>query len=89
MSSLVALQQRGRGMNLESAPDDSTSQKTSNYLNVLERTTGVGDSPVGENLMSCWSSHPSTAEHVKFCGNLSGLSDKAKYSYVTDSELVP
>ena len=89
MSSLVALQCWGRGMNLESAPDDSTSQKISNYLNTLERVTEEGDSPVWENLISCWSSHPSTAEHVKFCGNLSGLSDKAKYSYVTDSEVVP
>ncbi len=76
-------------MNLESAPDDSTSEKISDYQNILERITVVGDSPVWENLISCLSSHPSTAEHVKFCGNLSGLSDKAKYSYVTDSELVP
>ena len=89
MSSLVALQRWGRGMNSERAPDLSTSQKIKCYLNGLERPTGVGESPVGENILSCWSSHPSTAEHVKFCGNLSGLSDKAKYSYVTDSEVVP
>jgi hypothetical protein len=76
-------------MNFESAPEDSTSQKISNYLNALEIATEEGDSPVEESLISCWSSHPSTTEHVKFCGNLSGLSDKAKYSYVTDSELVP
>ena len=56
-------------MNLERAPDLSASQKTNGYLNNLERLTEVGESPVGENHLSCWSSHPSTAEHEKFCGN--------------------
>ena len=32
---------------------------------------------------------PSTAEHVKFRGNLGGPSPKAKYKPMTDSELVP
>ena len=32
---------------------------------------------------------PSSAVHVKLCANLSGPSDKAKYSSATDSELVP
>ncbi len=32
---------------------------------------------------------PSTTEHVKLCGNLGGPPSKAKYSLVTDSELVP
>ena len=33
--------------------------------------------------------YPSNTEHVKFCVNLPGPSGKAKYSHVTDSELVP
>ena len=32
---------------------------------------------------------PSTAEHVEFRGNLGGPSPKAKYTPMTDSELVP
>ena len=32
---------------------------------------------------------PSTAEHVKFRGNPGGPSPKAKYTPMTDSELVP
>ena len=31
----------------------------------------------------------SRAEHVKFCLNMGGPPSKPKYSYVTDSELVP
>ena len=76
-------------MHLDLAPDKSTSEKITIYLNILESIAAEGDSPVGEKLLSCLNAFPSTAEHEKFCGNLSGLSDKAKYSYVTDSELVP
>ncbi len=32
---------------------------------------------------------PSTTGHVKSCGNQGGPPPKAKYSSVTDSELVP
>ena len=32
---------------------------------------------------------PSNIEHVKFCMNLREPSRKAKYSWITDSELVP
>ena len=31
----------------------------------------------------------SRAEHVKFCLNMGGPPSKPKYSYMTDSELVP
>ncbi len=48
-----------------------------------------GDSPVEENLQTCWKAFPSTTKHEKFCGNLPGPPGKAKYSYITDSELVP
>ena len=89
MSSLAALQQRGRGTHLGIAPAIPTSYKITGYLNILESITEAGDSPLGENLLSCLCGHPSTAEHEKFCGNLPGLSGKAKYSCVTDSELVP
>ena len=47
-----------------------------------------GDSPVSE----IWrgpSRYPSTAGHVQSGGNLGGPSPKAKYSSLTDSELVP
>ena len=48
-----------------------------------------GDSPVKENLQACCKMRPSTTVHEKFCGNLPGPPGKAKYSYMTDSELVP
>ena len=47
-----------------------------------------GDSPVVDN-QERPSRYPSTAEHVKFGGNPEGPSSKAKYSSLTDSELVP
>ena len=50
MSSLAALQQRGRGMNLGIAPAVPTSKKTTGYLNILESITEAGESPLGENL---------------------------------------
>ena len=47
-----------------------------------------GDSPVSER---DWASGKvlSTTGHVKSCGNPGGPPSKAKYSLVTDSELVP
>ena len=55
----------------------------------MERPAIEGDSPVIKNKRSCPFQHPSNTEHEKFCVNLPGPSGKAKYSYVTDSELVP
>ena len=49
----------------------------------------MGDSPVGEKKMSFWALFPSTAGHVKSRGKLGRPLSKAKYSLVTDSELVP
>ncbi len=46
----------------------------------------VGDSPVCEKLLKVKSSR---SEHVKFWLNMGGPSSKAKYSLLTDSELVP
>ncbi len=54
----------------------------------LERSAGVGKSPVGE-ISRTPMSILSTAEHVKFRRNPGGPSPKAKYSLVTDSEPVP
>ena len=51
--------------------------------------TKDGDSPVGENIKTVFPEYPSTAGHEKSCGNLGGPPSKAKYSLVTDSELVP
>ena len=56
---------------------------------ILERSTTEGDSPVDENKWSSSIRLPSTAGHVKSCGNPGGPPSKAKYSLVTDSEPVP
>ena len=56
--------------------------------NILESLTKGGDSPVHVQYINL-SSILSTAEHEKFCGKLPGPSGKAKYSWETDSELVP
>ena len=55
----------------------------------MELATEEGDSPVSEKKLSSWTVHPSTTGHVKPCGNPGGPPSKAKYSPVTDSELVP
>ena len=56
--------------------------------NFLERKTKEGDSPV---LVSYIINNGilSSAGHVKPCMNQAGPSAKAKYSWETDSELVP
>ena len=46
----------------------------------------MGDSPVRENLLVMKSSR---TEHEKLCLNMGGPSSKAKYYWLTDSELVP
>ena len=56
---------------------------------VLESLATEGESPVGETLPTPVIAFPSTAGHVKSCRNLGGPPPKAKYSSVTDSELVP
>ena len=48
----------------------------------------MGDSPVSETLIHA-RGIPSTAGHEKSRGNPGGPSPKAKYSSLTDSELVP
>ena len=55
----------------------------------LESETIVGDSPVDERNYAFLAIFPSTAEHVEFRGNPGGPSPKAKYTPMTDSELVP
>ena len=55
----------------------------------LERSAKEGDSPVDEKWDIFLSLFPSTAGHVESRRNLGGPSSKAKYSLVTDSELVP
>jgi len=49
----------------------------------------VSDSLVSENYITRWIYFPSRAEHVKLCLNLPRPRGKAKYSYITDSVLVP
>ena len=56
---------------------------------VLERLAIEGESPVSETVRTPVILFPSTAGHVKSCGNLGGPPPKAKYSSVTDSGLVP
>jgi hypothetical protein len=55
----------------------------------LERATIESDSLVCEITKKLVDVLPSTAEHVKFRGNLSRPWDKAKYYLMTDSEQVP
>jgi hypothetical protein len=57
-------------------------------MNRLESLTIESDSLVIEN----WNNQnwiPSSMEHVKFRVNLRGPPRKAKYSWMTDSEIVP
>ncbi len=56
--------------------------------NLLEKRTKDGDSPVLVNYIID-NGILSSAGHVKPCMNLAGPSAKAKYSWETDSELVP
>ena len=53
--------------------------------NLLERRAKDGDSPVPAGSTDILS----RAEHVKFCLKMGGTPSKPKYSYLTDSELVP
>ncbi len=54
----------------------------------MERSAIDGDSPVDESVRDpSW--YPSTAGHEQSGGNPRGPSRKAKYSSLTDSELVP
>ena len=55
---------------------------------VLESRSKEGERPVGES-RGKGPGIPSTTGHEKSCGNLRGPSRKAKYSFATDSELVP
>ena len=52
---------------------------------LLERSAKDGDSPVPAGSTDILS----RAEHVKFCLKMGGTPSKPKYSYLTDSELVP
>ena len=56
---------------------------------ILERWAIVGDSPVGEIDRTLRFLDPSTAGHVQPCRNPCRPRHKAKYDFVTDSELVP
>ena len=57
-------------------------------MNGLESPAAQGESPVTENPTQP-SGIPSKAGHVKPCLNPGGPPSKAKYSMMTDSELVP
>ena len=57
-------------------------------MNGMERPAIDGDSPVIETEADR-SGYPSTAGHVQSGGNPRGPSRKAKYYWLTDSELVP
>lgn len=53
----------------------------------MENYTKESDSLVTENFNIFL--YPSSMEHVKFRVNLRGPSRKAKYSWMSDSEIVP
>jgi hypothetical protein len=56
--------------------------------NALESAAAQGESPVVE-IVNGLSGIPSKTGHVKPCLNPGGPPSKAKYSVMTDSELVP
>jgi hypothetical protein len=55
----------------------------------VEPRTTEGNRPVDESALACRSMFLSRTAHVKRGLNLGGPPSKAKYSLVTDSELVP
>ena len=55
----------------------------------LEKPATDGDSPVCKKTLTFWFEFLSTTRHVKSRGNPGRPLPKAKYSLVTDSELVP
>jgi len=55
----------------------------------LERAGREGDTPVSENQQNFLIIIPEYLRERKPWGNLAGLSAKAKYYLLTDSELVP
>src|ERR1700690_1025321 len=57
-------------------------------MNGMEWPARDGDSPVVE-IRADLSRYPSTAGHVQSGGNPRGPSRKAKYYWLTDSEIVP
>ena len=61
---------------------------TCDHSNELERSIREGENPVEED-RGAWAGILSTTRHVKSCGKSRGPPRKAKYSLVTDSELVP
>ena len=66
-------------------------QRVTKYFgsgSVQERRAREGNGPVHETEISL-TRHPSSTEPVKLGVNLRGPSRKAKYPYMTDSELVP
>ena len=77
-------------INLIKTKEISVTEVTNFFISQtnLERTTGEGDSPVGENKKTS-ETLLSTTGHEKSCGNLGRPLSKAKYSLVTDSALVP
>ena len=70
-------------------PDPAAVTKSGVSRSRVEPRTKEGNRPVGENALICRSKFLSRTAAVKRGLNLGGPPSKAKYSVVTDSELVP
>ena len=70
-------------------PDPATVTKSGPSQSRVEPRTIEGNRPVGENALICRLMFLSKTTPVKRGLNLGGPPSKAKYSLVTDSELVP
>jgi hypothetical protein len=69
--------------------DPATVTKSGSSRSRVEPRTIEGNRPVGERTLTCRSSFLSRTAAVKRGLNPGGPPSKAKYSLVTDSELVP
>ena len=77
------------GLRVRIVSDPATVTKSGSSRSRVEPRTTEGNRPVGESALTCRSKFLSRTAAVKRGLNLGGPPSKAKYSLVTDSELVP
>src|SRR6266487_7211378 len=77
------------GLRARTVPGPATVTNPGSSRSRVEPRATEGNRPVGERALDCRSMHLSRTAAVKRGLNLGGPPSKAKYSLVTDSELVP
>jgi hypothetical protein len=77
------------GLRVRTVPGPATVTKSGSSRSRVEPRAIEGNRPVGERALTCRSKFLSRTAAVKRGPNLGGPPSKAKYSLVTDSELVP